>query len=151
MISWLKLVFFAYMYHNTVWQKDMELRYGIFESQLSEIFLGDVQKRCWTVRLHFGTLYKRYWSICNEICIGNKKAAVFLQNVVGFIDCTRIKMCRQGGPNENQRIWYNGNKKFHWITYLTISTTYLLMFALFWPEVGQRHKLTLYININCGQ
>lgn len=45
-----------------------------------------------------------------------------LEKVIGFIDCTKIRMCRLGGTNVNQRACYSGEMKFHCLIYQPIST-----------------------------
>ena len=42
-----------------------------------------------------------------------------LENCVGFMDGTKIKMCRPGGERANQRANYSGHKRFHGLTYQT--------------------------------
>lgn len=66
-----------------------------------------------------------------------------LHECVAFIDCTKIRMARPGGRGSNQRSVYSGHKKMHCLSYQTITTPDGLIFALWGPEVGRRHDLTL--------
>lgn len=72
-----------------------------------------------------------------------KKKGAPLNECIGFIDCTKIQMCRPGGRGANQRSVHSGHKKMHCISYQTITTPDGLVFALWGPEVGRRHDLTL--------
>lgn len=66
-----------------------------------------------------------------------------LDKCIGFIDVTKIKMCRLSGENRYQRSCYSGHKRVHGLTYQTITTPDGLVFALWGPEVGRRYDLTL--------
>jgi len=63
---------------------------------------------------------------------------------VGFIDCTKIQICRPGCPGVNQRGLYSRNKRFYCFTYQTITKPDGLVFHVYGPEEGRRHDLTLY-------
>ena len=65
-------------------------------------------------------------------------------NRVGFIECTKIAMCRSGGRRSLQSSVYSRLKRFHCLIYQTITTPDGLMFHLFGPEIGRRHDITLY-------
>lgn len=65
---------------------------------------------------------------------------------VGFIDCTKIRMMRPGGHNSVQRACYSGHKRFHCLSYQTLSRPDGLIFALHKPIEGSRHDLTLLRN-----
>ena len=67
-----------------------------------------------------------------------------LDNCVGFIDCTKVQMCRLEGPSTNQRSVYSGHKRFYCLIYQTITTPDGLVFNLFGPVEGRRHEMTLY-------
>ena len=72
-----------------------------------------------------------------------KEAGAPLEKCVGFIDYTKIKMCRPSGPNVYQRSCYSGHKRIHCLIHQTITTPDGLLFSLYGPEVGRRHDLTL--------
>ena len=74
-----------------------------------------------------------------------------LEKCVGFIYCTKRKMARPSGNNSFQRSVYSGHKRIHCLIYQTITTPDGLMFALYGPEVGRRHDLTLYRESNWGE
>lgn len=73
-----------------------------------------------------------------------------LDNCVGFIDCTRIEICRPGGRGILQRSTYSGYKRKHCLIYQTVKTPDGLLFYMYGPEVGRRHDMTLYRERNLG-
>lgn len=126
--------------------KEMEKTYGLFESQLSEVFWELVElfvnKFQYTLELRTQLIHTRAQMYAEAI----SEQGSPLDSVFGFIDCTKIRMCRPGGPPLNQRSVYSGHKRMHCLIYQTLSTPDGLMFALYGPEVGRRHDLTLYYN-----
>lgn len=68
-----------------------------------------------------------------------------LEDCVGFIDCTKVRISMPGGPNMNQRACYSGHKRFHCLSYQTLTTPDGLIFALYGPVVGRRYDLTLLL------
>ena len=75
---------------------------------------------------------------------------VELENCVGFINYTRIQMCRPGGENAMQRSVYSGHKRLHCLIYQTITSPDDLIFSMYGPKVGRRHDMTLYRQSKIG-
>lgn len=46
-----------------------------------------------------------------ELCASYIGRVSPLQNCVGYLDCTKVKVSRPGGPNANQRPLYSGQKR----------------------------------------
>lgn len=127
---------------------------------------------CWTDMEHIlgmraSEIYEVFWTVVNSFVEANKhlpdtfrsslvfrRAAMYamaihnagspLDNCVGFIDCTKIQMCRPGGPEANQRTCYSGHKRFHCLIFQTVTTPGGLIFYLYGPLVGRMHNITLY-------
>eukprot|EP00171_Calliarthron_tuberculosum_P002822 IDg2822t1 len=125
---------------------DSELKFGMFSSQLSEVFWEMVEllnSKCANrLELRAPFLVSRASIYANAI----KNAGAPVQDCIGFIDCTKIRMQRPGGSNTNQRACYSGHKRFHCLNYQSLSTPDGLIFALYGPSVGRRHDLTLLRN-----
>ena len=66
-----------------------------------------------------------------------------LENCVGFIDCTKVRMARPDAQNENQRTRYSSHKRFHCLIYQTRTTPDGLIFALHGGIEGIRHDLSV--------
>lgn len=62
-----------------------------------------------------------------------KQNGGIIENFVGFIYGTKIKTARQIGPNSHQIFVYSGQKRFHCLTYQTITIHDNLIFKLFRP------------------
>ena len=75
----------------------------------------------------------------------HEKSAPF-DNCIGFIDCTKIEMCRSGGERSMQRSCSSGHKRMHCLVYQTITTPDRLILHIYGPEQGRRHDLTLLGN-----
>lgn len=67
-----------------------------------------------------------------------------LENCVGFVDCTEIKMTKPGRHGSLQRYWYCGHKRPHCLICQKLITPDGLMFAVHGLEVRRRHDPTLY-------
>lgn len=122
---------------------DIEKEFSMFSSQLCEVF-WEVLRMLLRTRSHLlsirpGLLRNRARTYAAAI----HSLGAPLDRCVGFIDCTKVKMCRPSGPNIDQRCCYSGHKRFHCLNYQTLSTPDGLIFALWGPEVGRRHDLTL--------
>lgn len=65
-----------------------------------------------------------------------------LDSCVGFIDCTKIRMSRAGGPGIIQISCYYGHMRMYFLIYQTIHTPDGLIFRLFGLEAGRWHDLT---------
>ena len=59
-----------------------------------------------------------------------------LDNVWGFIDGTLKACCR---PKRNQRMLYNGHKRYHGLKYQSVTTASGMIANLFGPVEGKRH------------
>lgn len=122
---------------------DHELKFGMFTSQLSEIFWEHVEL---SVELYGHVLRFRPGIMQAR---ANLYAEVLRQNncpldsCVGFIDCTKIRMTRPGGHGSNQRSCYSGHKRMHCLIHQSLSTPDGLIYALYGPVEGRRHDLTV--------
>lgn len=127
---------------------DLEVYFGKHRSQLSEIFWealeGMIDKRRrlvmdWREELmqERAELYASYTARVSA-----------LQNCVGYLDCTKVKVSRPGGSNANQRALYSGHKRTWCLKFQTVSTPDGLIFHLYGPEDGRRHDTTLYAKSN---
>lgn len=67
-----------------------------------------------------------------------------LENVVGFIDSTKIQICLSCGRGSLLLVTYSGHKYFHFLIYQTVTTSDGLMYYMYGPEVGRWHDMTLY-------
>ena len=123
---------------------DMEMKFGLFSSQMSEIFLETPEM----FTSDYGNLLELrsdlLSSTANMYANAIEESGAPLHKCVGFIDCTKIRMQRPGGHGTLQRSCFSGHKRFHCLFYQTLSTPDGLMFALYGPVVGRRHYLTLF-------
>eukprot|EP00171_Calliarthron_tuberculosum_P008950 IDg8950t1 len=71
---------------------------------------------------------------------------VFYENAwcVGLIDGTKIKVARPSDSNSHQRCVYSGHKRFHCLTYQTVTTPDRLIFHIYGPIEGRRPDTYLY-------
>jgi len=132
---------------------DLEYVFGMHSSHLSEIF--------WEVlETFYASRHTLITSFRSDLIQGNRASILAelvcnegapLDNCIGFIDCTKIQICRPGGPSVNQRSVYSGHKRFHCSIYQTITTPDGLVFHVYGPEEGRRHDLTLYRKSNMDQ
>lgn len=140
-------IFLLRMATPTRWY-DCELKFGMYSSKLSEIYCEIVEyliEKCGSLLdLNDEVLQQRTTAYANPV----KEAGAPLNRCVGFIDCTKIRMCRPGGTNVNQRSCYSGHKRVHCLSYQTLTTPDGLIFALHGPIVGHWHDLTLLRDSN---
>lgn len=136
--------------YPTRW-KDLEKMFGMRASAMCEVFYEVIEslvnnhgKLLETFRIPF--MQQRAEMYAKAI---SEKGAP-LDNCVGFIDCTKIQMCRPSGRNAMQKSTYSGHKRFHCLIYQTVTTPDGLLFYLFGPEVGRRHDMTLYRESGLG-
>lgn len=123
---------------------DLEKRFGLFSSQMCEIFYEMIERfvQSFGYALHLnGQLLRRRAEMYAESI---RNAGAPLHRCVGFIDCTKVRMQRPGGHGSLQRSVYSGHKRMHCLIYQTLTTPDGLMFALYGPEEGRRHDITLY-------
>lgn len=72
-----------------------------------------------------------------------RSAGAMLPHCIGFIDVTKIHVCRPIGDNELQQSLYSGHKRIHWLLFCTITTPDGLVFFCDGPVEGRRHDLYL--------
>lgn len=123
--------------------RDLELVFFMNRSALSEVFWETIERftksNSYLLDLRTNLLRQRAKIYAEAI----KYKGAPLHQCIGFIDCTKIRMCRPGGHGTNQRSVYSGHKRMHCLSYQTLTTPDGLIFALWGPEVGRRHDLTL--------
>jgi len=131
---------------------DLECVFGMHTSALSEVF-WEVAETFYGKRKHLLTQFRSdlMYDRAELYAEANSKQGAPLENCVGFIDCSRIAICRPGGVGANQRSVYSGHKRFHCFIYQTITTPDGLIFHLYGPEEGRRHDPTLYHNSDMGE
>lgn len=120
-------------------------KFGFFSSQLSETFWEHVEllnERAGDKRYNANLLINRAFLYANSIY----NEGVHLDSCVGFINCTKIRMQRPSGSWRYQQSFYSGHKRFHCLTYQTMTTPDELISGLYGPIVGQRHDLTVLRN-----
>lgn len=122
---------------------DLEKKFGLFTSQLCELFWEHVElcveKYGKTLEMKPNFFRQRASLYASTLCDNGSP----LDSLIGFIDCTKIRIARPGGPSANQQAVYSGHKRMHCLTYQTISTPDGLIAALYGPVEGRRHDLTL--------
>lgn len=130
---------------------DLELKYGKHRSQMSEVMWEVVslfiEKFGYALEMRGQFLKSRAKDYAKAI----RDAGAPLDRCVGFIDCTRIRMCRPGGHNSYQRAVYSGHKRVHCLIYQTVTTPDGLMFSLYGPMEGRRHDMTLLRESNWNE
>lgn len=123
-----------------------ETKFGFFSSQLSEIFWEHVEllieQAGDKLNINGNLLINRADLYANAI----HSEGAHLDSCVAFIDCTKIKMQRPSGSRRYQQSCYSGHKRFHCLTYQTLTTPDGLIFGLYGPIVGRRHDLTVLRN-----
>lgn len=142
---------FLHRIASTVRWSNVEEIYDLFSSQLSEIFWEMVQrvvdKFKHALQLRGSFSRQRAQQYAEAI----RDVGAPLDRCVGSIDCTKIRMQRPGAEHENQQSVYSGHKRMHCLIYQNLTTPDGLMFALYGPEVGRRHDLTLLRNSNWNE
>lgn len=124
---------------------DMEPMFGMRSSALSEVF-WEIIEAIIESKVH---LLKTFCPSQMDSNAAKHASSVHekgapLDNRVGFVDCTKIQMCRTGGRTIMQRSCYSGQKRFHCLIYQSMTTPDGLMYYLYGLEVGRRHDMTLY-------
>lgn len=71
-----------------------------------------------------------------------RDAGAPLDSRVAFNDCTKIRICRRGGPNYNQLPVYSGHQRIYCLIYETIKTADGLLFFLEGLEIDRIHDLS---------
>eukprot|EP00171_Calliarthron_tuberculosum_P001921 IDg1921t1 len=132
--------------------RDLERTFGMQQSKLSEVF--------WEVA---GTLYKEKGHLLTSFRkdVLQERAALYaeavadrgggLSNCVGFIDGTKIDMCRPGGADVNQRVNYSGHKRKHCLGYQTITVPDGLILHMHGPTEGRQPDVVMYSRSNVDE
>jgi len=130
--------------YPTRWQ-DLEPVFGLYASQLSEVFYECAEK-----------LYKGHGELVTKFrgSLLRQRASLYaaaihnsggpLDNCVGFIDGTKLRISRPGGPAVIQQSVYSGHKRLHCLTFQTITTPDGLIFHIHGPVEGRRSDAFLY-------
>lgn len=67
-----------------------------------------------------------------------------LDSFAGLVYCNKIEINRPGGVYTLQCTVSSGHKRFNFLVYQTITTPDSQILNQYGPEVGRRHKITLY-------
>lgn len=132
--------------------KDLEFMFGMHASHMSEVF-HEVAHSFYNTsgklvtRFRGNLLKSRSALYANAIV----ESGGTLTHCVGFIDGTKIKISRPGGPTTNQRSVYSGHKRMHCLSFQTISTPDGLIFHVFGPIEGRQPDAYLYLKSNLEQ
>lgn len=122
---------------------ECETKFGMYTSHMSEVYweIIELVNNKWGKLLDLRGPYlkERSESYAESI----RQSGSSLEKCVGFIDCTKIRMARPGGRSSLQKACYSGHKRFHCLSYQTLTTPDGLIFALYGPIEGRRHDLTL--------
>lgn len=62
-----------------------------------------------------------------------------LEKCIGFLNCTKIKICCPGGQGSIQQSAYSDHKRFRYFMYMTITTPDELISVLHRAIEGRRH------------
>lgn len=130
--------------YPTRW-RDVEGMFGVHTSAIREVFWEVVES---LVHKH-GHLLKTFWA-----GVMNSRAEMYvkairgdgtpLNNVMEFINCTTIQICRLGGRGFCQRVTYSGHKRSHWLIYQTVTTPDGPMYYMYSSKVERNHEMTLH-------
>lgn len=125
--------------------RDLETTFGMRQPVLTEVFWEVVgalykNKRCLLTSFRHDLLQDRAELYAEAVA--DRGGA--LDNCVGFIDGTKIDMCRPGGPDVNQRANYSGHKRKHCLGYQTITVPDGLVLHMFGPAEGRQPDVVMY-------
>lgn len=125
---------------------DVETFFGKHASQLSEIY--------WEALEQFYDNYGHLLSGDITLAFITRKAADYansihlktnaLENCIGFIDGTVLKIARPSGHGE-QNVVYNGHKRAHSLKFQAVTTPDGMFLHIHGPLEGRRHDWTLYV------
>lgn len=125
---------------------DLEEKYGKFKSQMSEVFWEQIELLMNKYRNVLNLLEELLRSKAKIYTNAIQEVGASLDQWVGFIDCTKIKICLSGGHNSMQRFVYFGHKRFHSLIYQFLKTIDVLIFDFFGPKACRRNDLNLFRN-----
>eukprot|EP00171_Calliarthron_tuberculosum_P001560 IDg1560t1 len=128
---------------------DLEPMFGMHSSALSEVFY----ECAWSMHDGYASAVTTF-----QTDLMKERAHLYAQsitasgglldNCVGFIDGTNIKMSRPGGAGTLQRSTYSGHKRIHCLSYQTVSTPDGLIFHLYGPVEGRQPDKYIYRKSN---
>lgn len=72
-----------------------------------------------------------------------RTTGAMLPHCVGYIDVTKIHICRSGGHSSLQQAVYSGHKRIHCLLFCTVTSPDGLIFYCEGPVEGRRHDLFL--------
>lgn len=127
---------------------DLETLFHLHTSHLSEIFWESLE-RFVAVRapLIMHEMHAPFWASRFQTYSASVHAKTeALENCVGFIDGTVIKVARPGGDSIQQQVCYNGHKRTHALKFQVVSSPCGLAIHLAGPMEGRRHDWTLYLS-----
>ena len=67
-----------------------------------------------------------------------------MQNCIGFIEASKMEICRPGGHALTQRAAHSGHRRFHCLNFQTIVGPDGIILHLFGPLEGRKHDSTIY-------
>ena len=102
-------------------------------SHRAGLLMDDVHKPFWKTR------YNMYAD-----AVSLKSNA--LNNVVAFLDGTKLAIARPSGRDIDQGVAYNGHKRKHCLKYQALTTPCGWSMHLAGPMEGRRHDWTLYLS-----
>eukprot|EP00171_Calliarthron_tuberculosum_P019568 IDg19568t1 len=125
--------------------RDLEKDFGMHSSKLSEVF-WEVSESLHATRGHLVTSFRKdlFEGRAHLYAEAVRDNGGGLENCVGFIDGTKIQMCRPGGADANQRANYSGHKRFHGLTYQTVTVPDGLIIHLYGPVEGRQPDSVMY-------
>ena len=121
------------------------MAFGKTSSALSEIFWEQLElliKR----NGHLLTEIRREFvrKRCQEYCKAIEEKGCLMEGCWGFIDGSKVKICRAGGHNLIQRAAHSGHKRVHCLNFQTITAPDGIILRAYGPLEGRRHDSTLY-------
>eukprot|EP00171_Calliarthron_tuberculosum_P008826 IDg8826t1 len=129
--------------------RDIEEEFGMHFSKMSEIF-WEVAHSLYIKKKHLISTYRK------DIIDG--RAALYAQavadrggaliNCIGFIDGTKIAMCRPGGADVDERVNYSGHKRKHCLSYQTVTVPDGLILHIHGPTEGRQPDAVMYSRSN---
>lgn len=108
---------------------ELEYLFGMSCGKMSEIFWESCER-----------VYNQHSSLISPFrsALMASRAHMYAQNIrgagamlprcVGFIDVTKVLICRPGGPNQIQQSVYSGHKRVHCLLFCTVTTPDGLIF-----------------------
>lgn len=137
-------IFLRRLAYPTRWI-DLESEFGMRTSKMSDIFWEVAHKlfkyKAKRITGFRGDLLQARCSLYAR-AISDKGG--YLNNCVGFIDGTKISMCRPGGPGASQRANYSGHERHYCLGYQTVTAPDGLILHIFGPTEGRQLDSVMY-------